>query len=174
MTDFDSWFDQLVCPHCGTEDCIPVYGHEKSPILIIGAYPGYEELRKGIPMVGPMGIALNMELRRLRVNLKQCRRGNLWLHKPNSREDCLAYSTDIIIKEAQGKKAILIMGKDPVNILLNKKVSDIEGILTTSPYLSAPIIVGMQNPAVVFHGTVGETRLSLQKFVDACKKEGVL
>jgi hypothetical protein len=35
----------------------------------------------------------------------------------------------------------------------------------TSRYLSAPILYACVNPAVAFHGGIGEVRLALKKFV---------
>ena len=74
------------------------------------------------------------------------------------------------MKEAKGKKVILLMGSEVVTYFTTKKVSDVSGLRVTSDMLSAPIILAMFNPAIVFRGTIGETKFALKKFKEALEE----
>ena len=129
--------------------------------------PGDEEIKAGKPMVGRMGGVLRAELSRLGVDMRRMRLCNLWLHPPNKREDCFNYGVEQVIKEAQKKEAILLVGSDTIRYFCNVNVMSVNGLRVTSPYLSAPIIMACVQPAAVFHGSIGEIRLALGKFAKA-------
>jgi uracil-DNA glycosylase family 4 len=168
MDFFESQFE---CPICHTDKVVPAVGNEKSAVLIVAEFPAEEELEKGIPMVGPMGRVLRQELSILGLDMKQTRRTNLWLHPPNKNKDCLDYGTQEVIKEAKGKKAILLLGSDTAKVFVNKSVSDISGLVVESPYFSCPVVV-CYNPAIVFQKGkgVGEIRLALKRFVELVER----
>lgn len=167
----DSW-DNIItsydCPICKREDCVPPAGLVSSFILLISEYPGSEEIKYGKPMVGAAGSVLKAELAYLGIDIKRLRICNLWLHPPSKDkaldDKCLAYSASKVIEEAKNKKAILLIGSDAVKYFTGYSVSKVAGLEVKSSYLSAPIIMAMPNPAEVFHGSVGEVRLSIQKF----------
>jgi len=170
-----SFFEDLFCPVCD-EDHVPAYGDEESPILIVGAKPGDYEIKTGIPMGGAMGGVLRSEFRWLGYDLDKFRRTNLWLHEPNKNEGCFNHGVQEVIKEAKNKKAIIMMGAEPVQYFFSKPVTDVCGLFLTTPLLSCKIIIVSVNPAIVFqeNSTVGEMKLVFQKFFDRCKKEGIL
>lgn len=167
MKDFDFFESQFECPICKTDKVVLPVGNENSPVLIIGEFPGNEEVEKGIPMVGPMGRVLRQELSVLGVDIKQTRRTNIWIHPPNKNKDCLDHGIQLAIKEAKGKKAILLLGSDVVKTFLSMSVMDVAGIIMKSPYFSCPV-VSCPNPAIVFQKGkgIGEVRLSLKKFAN--------
>lgn len=172
MNDYN---DPYTCPVCKSEDCVPAFGYSKSQYLIIGEEPGHDEIKKGKPFTGATGGVLRTELGKLGLDMQKFRVCNLWLHpkstkKDNSNKECLEYSVQQVIKEAKGKKAILLIGSETVKFFCNKAVSNVTGLKVTSPYLSAPLIMACVQPATAFHGTVGELRLSLEKFVEEIKK----
>lgn len=163
-----SWEDtEFTCPICHTEDVVFPSGSPNSPVLIIGEFPGDEEIRYSKPFVGATGELFKKELLHLGVTLNEFRVTNLWMHKPNKNDECLKYSATKAIAEAKGKQAILLVGSDTVSYFTDYKVMDVNGLKVKSSLLSAPIIMACVNPAEVFHGSVGELRLSLKKFVDA-------
>lgn len=163
-----TWEDEdFTCPVCHTEDVVFPSGSPKSPVLIIGEMPGREEIRFSKPFVGATGELFKKELLHLGVDLKQFRVTNLWLHEPNGNDECLKYSATKAITEAKGKQAILLVGSDAVSYFTDHKVMDVTGLRVKSSLLSAPIIMACINPAEVFHGAIGELRLSLKKFVSA-------
>jgi len=186
MTDWDNF----ACPVCNNDDYVPPSGNPSSPVLLIGAFPGEEEIRKGVPMVGATGGVLKAELHKLGLDLNMFRLANLWFHpepKVNAGKDreaqkfieaqkqkCLSFFAEQLIKEAKGKKAILLMGAKTVDYFCNKKVSAVCGLQVTSPYLSVPIIYACVNPADVFHSSIGEMRLALTKFAKRLDEEEIL
>lgn len=172
-----NWDEGYSCPICNSDDYAPPAGNPSSPVLLIGAFPGDEEIRKGVPMVGAMGGVLKTELHHLGMDLNMFRLANLWFHpKPKGEEakDCLNYFIEQLVKEAKDKKAVLLMGAEPVKTFCNKKVSSVCGLQVTSPYLSVPIIYAMVNPADCFHSSIGEMRLALTKFIHRLEIENIL
>jgi uracil-DNA glycosylase family 4 len=160
----NDWEDIYTCPICKSTDCVPAGGKEKSKILLIGEFPGEDEIKSGKPFSGATGSVLRIELAKLGVDLSRMRITNLWLHIPNHQEDCLKYSVEGVIKEAKGKEAILLIGSDTVKYFCDKKVSQVNGLEVTSNYLSAPIIMCCIQPAIVFHSVIGELRFALKRF----------
>lgn len=156
--------DPFTCPICGNKQCVPPSGSTRSPILIVAEFPGEDEIKKGRPMIGRMGTILKAELGRLGVDINRMRLCNLWQHEPNNNEDCYKHGMEVVIQEAKGKKAILLLGSDAVKAFTGEKVSDVCGLNIHSDYLSAPVIVACVNPAQVFHASIGEMRLALKKF----------
>jgi uracil-DNA glycosylase family 4 len=161
VNDWNTSFD---CPICHNEDCVPASGPRNSPILIVGEFPGQEEIKHGKPLVGRTGTVLRNELAYLGLDMNAMRLCNLWLHEPNGNEECLQYGASQVIKEATGRKAIFLLGSDVVKYFCGLDVSKVTGLKVTSTYLSAPLIMASYNPAIVFKGTVGEARLAIQKF----------
>lgn len=159
MTD-----DPFTCPICNNNQCVPPSGPSKSPILIVAEFPGDEEIKKGKPMVGRMGTILKMELGKLGVDINRIRLCNLWQHAVNDNPECYQQGMKVVMQEAKGKKAILLLGSDAVKCFTGENVSNVCGLNLHSDYLSAPIIIACVNPASAFHGAIGEMRLALKKF----------
>jgi len=160
------------CPICGTHQMVSPSGRKDSPVLIIGDYPGDIEIKKGVPMVGPIGNVLKTELAFLGIDLRRCRLTNLWLHTPNKQNECMEFGIQQAILEAKGKKAILLLGSECTKYFCDKSVRRVCGLQVISPYLSAPIIYACLNPVIAFKrggGGVGEVRLALKKFSKALK-----
>lgn len=165
----------FICPICGDTRCVPPIGKEESPILIVGEFPGVDEIIKGRPMVGRMGTILRNELGRLGTDIRQMRLCNLWQHEPNGNEECFKHGMNVVINCAKNKKIILLLGSDTVKCFTNEAVSNVCGLTLKSDYLSAPTIIACVNPAIAFHSNIGEMRLALTKFakkVDDMMLEG--
>jgi len=176
MTDewnVDLWETINSCPVCGNQGYVPASGNKKSDILLVGEFPGDEEIKKGIPMIGPMGRVLRTELGVLGIDIRNLRKMNVWFHPKNDNKDCFEYGVQEVIKEAKNKRVILLMGDEVVKYFTGKSVSKVCGLQVQSDYLSCPHIFACINPAQVFqrgHG-VGEIRLALQKFVREINNE---
>lgn len=166
----EAWEDIYVCPVCKTNDLVPPSGIEKSKILIIGEFPGIEEIKTGKPFSGATGGILRTELGKLGIDLSSIRTMNMWMHLPNKNEKCLEYGVQQVIKEAKGKQAILLIGSDTVKYFCDLKVHNVNGLEVKSNLFSAPLIMACVQPATVFHGTLGELRLSLKKFADKIER----
>lgn len=165
------------CPACG-EAVVPPHGKSKD-LLIIGEFPGREEMHQGIPFAtSPMfmtaGKVFRKELERCGASLQDFRVCNLWLHPPTKEEKCWQAGYDVVLEEAKGKKAILLVGSDVVDTFTKYKVSDVSGLQVDSAVLSCPIIYAMVNPALALHRGVGEVRFGIEKFVARLEEEKLI
>lgn len=163
------------CPSCG-EPAVAARGPEDAEILIIGEFPGENEIEQGRPFCGPIGKVLRTELRIAGIEMNLCRISNLWLHAPNGNDDCYKAGMDMILDEAKGRKAILLVGSECANVFLGVGVMEVCGLQVESSLLSCDTIFAMPNPAVVFQPNrgIGEIRLALKKFAKVCEKKGLL
>lgn len=160
----DDWDALYKCPICGKDNCVPASGSKNSPVLIIGSFPGKEELKEGRPMVGRNGGILRAELGRCSIDMKRLRITNLWQHAENKNAGCLVDGAKKAIQEAKGRKAILLIGSQATKYFGNCSVQDYNGLLIHSDYFSAKIVMPCIQPINVFSGGVGEFRLTIQKF----------
>ena len=163
--------DNFICSECDSSDVVPAIGSKKSNILIVAEFPGKEEIKSGKPMIGNMGTVLRVELSKLGLDLKQVRRMNLWQHPKNKNEKCLQIGMEEVIKEAERKEYILLLGDDVVKCFLDRAVTKVSGLQMKSSYFSA-LCVPCSNPASLFQkgNGVGEVRLALKKFVGSIKE----
>lgn len=161
------------CPSCG-EEIVKPYGYSRSRILLVGEFPGVDEMKSGRPFSGATGAVLRKELARVGIDLFQCRLANLWLHEPNKDENCFDAGVNVVLEEAKGKDAILLIGSDTVEYFTGYKVSDVSGLQVDVNMFSASIVYAMVQPAIVFHKTIGEVRLAIENFYDAVKREGII
>ena len=164
------WDEIFTCPVCGTERCVPPAGRKDSPVLLVAEFPGDEEVLDGQPFTGRTGTIFKQQLGQLGWSLSNFRMMNLWQHPPNKNEKCLKHGIQTVIKEAQGKKGILLIGSDVAKAFTQYNVSEICGIPVESDYFSAEVIMAMVNPAIVFHGVLGELQLGLEKFLKRIEK----
>jgi uracil-DNA glycosylase family 4 len=171
------------CPSC-TEKVIKPYGYTNSEILIIGDAPGKHELKSGRPFSGPTGNVFRQELKRVGLNIYNCRLTNLWLHPPNKARNkeeklrslnCLDAGKNVCLEEAKGRDAILLVGADTVMFFTGYKVSDVSGLQVDVEMFSAPIVYAMVQPATVFYEKgVGEIRFALESFTDKLREEEII
>lgn len=162
------------CPHCNSL-MTRASGPQDADILIIGEFPGEDEMQTGRAFTGTTGKVLRNEMRQVGLEFAMCRVTNIWLHTPTKNEDCLKFGMNAVLDEAKDRKAILLIGSECSNTFVGKGVMEIAGLEVTSPLLFADLIMACPNPAIVFHPNqgVGEVKLSLKKFADACKKRGL-
>jgi len=171
----DNWQDEFdiefTCPICGSTDVVPPSGDKDSPYLIIAAFPGKDEVKEHAPMVGKTGGVLGAELRKLGRDKSEFRITNLWHHPPSENkkdenyDKCYNYGATLAIKEAVGRKAILLVGAETCKYFTGLSVESYCGLKVSSQYLSCENIYAIIQPTNVFKGGVGEFRLALSKFV---------
>jgi uracil-DNA glycosylase family 4 len=161
------------CPICDDLLVSPM-GPEDSPVLLVGAYPGWEEVMSGIPWSGKAGEVLKSELARAGINYGTCRVTNLWLHQEVDRKEP-HYSREVdyhmarLFKELGRATAVLLMGRQPVSRLLDTAISDVESLDVAGSGLlpsSVKICVVAKNPAIcVTDGAVvGNVRHAIERF----------
>jgi uracil-DNA glycosylase len=163
-----------LCPACAQE-IVPPRGSTSSRILIVGEFPGQTEIEKGRPFAGPAGGVLRTELARVGLDMVRLRITNLWLHEPNKEENCFKAGYDLVLDEAKGKDAILMVGSEVVSAFTEYNVMAINGLrLDKSDHpFSASIVFACLNPAIVFHKSYGEVRFAITEFEKYLKSEGI-
>jgi uracil-DNA glycosylase len=164
---------EQTCPACKKELVLP-HGFQEFPILIVGNSPSEKEGK--VPFDGNTTRILSAELGKLGIDLRSCRQTNFWLHKPNTDKKCKKFMEQELTKEAKGKKAILLMGAEPVNFFTGGKygVKEVTSLrIESETVFSAPIILASLNAAEASRKGVGELRLSLKRFSNALEKEGL-
>ena len=158
------------CPQCGRL-LVESAGNPDSEILLIGEYPGWEELRDGVPFTGRTGQVLRDVLAREGIDIHRCRLTNLWLHEhPTKDRPCdINYHVKCLTRELKGRKYALAMGSDVCRLITGVGAMSKSGLRVANP-LSAAITYIAPNPATVFHGTVGELYLAVHEFAKEINK----
>lgn len=162
----------MKCPSCHKELILPT-GFEEFPILIVGNEPGNENK----PFDRNTSRILFAELGKLGIDLNSCRKTNYWMHSRNGKLNCRKFMEAQLAKEAKGKKAILLMGAEPVNYFSGRKlgVSEVTSLrIESETSFSAPVIMASVNPSEAFRKGIGELRLALKRFANALEQEGIL
>lgn len=173
------------CPICGKKLILPT-GNKDSKVLIIGEFPGKEEMIRGMPFSGEAGDVLKKELDRNKVSFRKLRVANVWFHKETKAKSrkkvdqqlakdlnkkCLNYFIEELLKEAVGKKAILLVGSESTKILAGRSVSEWAGLEIPVAYFDC-LVMCVPNPGQVFHAPLGEVRVSIRKFCNKIKQRG--
>lgn len=159
------------CPICGTDKSVLPVGPRKSPVLIIGDAPGHQEVIEGKPFVGATGGVLRAELARQKIDLKQIRVTNLWLHEPNKKSECLEFGFKKALEEGNDRKVILLIGAETVKYFCNLSVEAYNGLLVPCQWFPHAKVIACMQPALVFHKSVGEIRFALGQFADVIRME---
>lgn len=165
--------NETSCPYCGAT-LLHASGSPHAEILIIGEFPGKDEIDIGKPFVGATGRVLRTELAVAGIDMIMCRVTNLWLHENNKKEDCFYFGFNQAVEESRGRRAILLVGSETVQAFCDLPVSSVCGLEVDSMMLSAELVMAVVNPAIVFHTGNGELRLALKKFNDALIRKGIL
>lgn len=151
------------CPHCGRM-LIDAAGPKEAKILLVGEFPGYEEVRQGRPFVGRTGEVLQQELARQGLQLQQCRYTNLWQHDKAEKACDPDWHLDQLTREFQGRSHVLLMGSDVTTAILGGKVMEYAGTRITLPAFKDIRFWVSPNPAIVFNAPLGELRLAIERF----------
>lgn len=164
------------CEVCG-QRIVPASGPVDSDVLLVGEFPGRDELDRGVPFVGEAGRILEYELFLVGLNMRDFRLANLWQHpKPDKMNEisqqCFDRFVVDLIKEMRGRK-VLLMGSENANTFLRWKISDCSGLLVESPLFPKDVVFvqACVNPAAALHENVGELRNGIQKFYNRLGKE---
>jgi len=161
--------EDFTCKSCGRTDLVLPYGNPNSSILIVGESPEEDEMKVGRPFVGKSGRVLKTELGKLGFNLHNALLTNLWLHEKNDNEECFNTGLESLLKLGKDKELILLLGSDTVKFFTDHSVMQLAGLVIETPYFSGKVMA-CPNPSSVFYGTVGEVRMTLEKFVLEARK----
>jgi len=164
------------CEICG-QPLVNIGGWRSSPILLVGEFPGWEELKYLVPWIGNAGKVLANELGRAGVQFERCKTTNLWRHavpedKPTKERE-FDYHYKLLIEELKKAKAVFLMGSDLAELFFKKKVTYINGCVMHSERLPSNIEVAIVslNPAVCLQrdSVAGDFRYACQRFAQATK-----
>lgn len=164
------------CPYCGRYLVSP-NGPANSDILIVGEFPGEEEIQIGLPFVGKTGEVLRYELAVAGITIERTRLTNVWLHselsnKASTYSMCFNHGMSAMMEELKSpRKGVLFLGSAIPPLFGLPPVTSISGILFDGiPMLGySYMCMFMPNPAIVFHSSVGEVRHGLEVFSKALK-----
>ena len=167
----------MQCKICG-QPLVNIGGWKSSTVLLVGEFPGWEELRSGVPWIGNAGRVLAKELGRAGVQFERCKHTNLWRHAvPDdkaTKEMEFDYHYTLLSEELKKVKAVFLMGSDLAELFFDKKVTTINGCVMTSERLPSNIEVAIAsiNPAVCLQreAVLGDFRFACQQFAKATKK----
>lgn len=154
---------RAVCPICGKQLVAPG-GRSTSKILLVGDYPGKDEVIKGIPLIGRVGDVLHAELLKVGLIFADLRHTNLWQHAKDEATCDPAWHLDQLAKEFKGKTHVLMMGSHVTQALIGHNVEDRSGLkVKVSGYKGINFWVS-PSPALAHASPIGEMRLAMQRF----------
>lgn len=170
---------KTLCSACGNAG---VYGRgpKTSDKLIILSHPDWADVMYSLPfsivpkkMTG--GYVMQREMRHAGLELNDFRTVCLWPHEEMTDSRCMEAQEKLVLEEAKGKRAILLVGAQAVSHFTGYKVTDVNGLPLGSGVLSAPILYPLVSPsAVLVPGQgVGEIRFGLHEFADRLHKDRV-
>jgi hypothetical protein len=157
-----------ICPACEQEG-IPPKGRKDAKYLLVfnKPYPVQPAVTSKYKKQQLSGLdVLRKELQKVGLDLNyDFRMTWLYLHEPGKNEGCYKVGREIVLDEAKGKQAVVLVGAEPVEEFTRLSASDVYGLQVESPTFSAPITFVIPKPEGVFvRGSgIGELRLSVQK-----------
>ncbi|MBT9132268.1 MAG: DNA polymerase I [Firmicutes bacterium] len=149
------------CEACPLNNTIkvPGVGPNTSPLLIVGEAPGYQEIRQGIPFVGPAGRELNLALTQAGLNRADCYITNSFMCFPQGEHPisltkvancCKTRLLDEV--RSHQPKVVLALGKIATKSLLGLNVSMTteRGRVCPAPHLGEnTVVVLAYHPAYI-------------------------
>jgi len=173
-----------LCVNCGKKSLDPII--KSKPYLIVKESVTTNEKEQGIPFTlaganrygHPENTAsyyLMKELGMVGLNMQSLSLTALWMHEPpkskRTKDDreffqkCLDWSISEVIRAAEGKKVILLMGAEVTRTFIGHSVSDVSGLVCKSDLLpDVPTIIPAPNPDKIMASPIGELRNALAVF----------
>ena len=157
-----------ICPACLEEGQSPKGRKDARYLLVFNKpYPVQPAVTSKYKKQQLSGLdVLRKELQKVGLDLNyDFRMTWLWLHEPGKKEECYKVGRDIVLDEAKGKQAVILVGVEPVEEFTGLSASNVYGLQVESPTFSAPVVFILPKPEGVFvRGSgIGELRLSIQK-----------
>ena len=157
-----------ICPVCSEEGVSPKGRKDAKYLLVFNKpYPVQPAVTNKYKKQQLSGLdVLRKELQKVGLDLNyDFRLCWLWLHEPSKKEGCYKVGRDVVLDEAKGKQAVILVGAEPVEEFTGLSASDVYGLQVESPTFSAPYIFVLPKPESVFvkGAGLGELRLSIQK-----------
>lgn len=158
------------CPNCGKLLVQPV-GNPKSPILLVGDYPDFEDVRTGRCLSGSLDDyrmntrkVLYAEMVRVGIQLDNVRYTNLWQHAKDEKECKIDWHMDRVMSEIKGKSYVFLMGSDASRAIVGESSMDVAGLKFKLTAFPKVVFVVAPSPATLINGSIGDFRLALTRF----------
>lgn len=162
-----------VCPSCSEKVIMPSKGNH---ILWLASRPTEEEARYGRLISGETGDVVRKEfLGQAKVDPLTFSRASLWLHpivKGKAGQGCFDIGLDTVLRFAEDKRIIILVGAEAVAHFTSLKVNDVTGLDVTSEcflFPKAEHVFAMVNPGIAFAKGVGEIRFAINNMKEYLK-----
>lgn len=177
-----------LCPSCGKKSIEPII--KSRPYLIVKESLTQNEYEQELPFTlsgnnkygrpeNTTSYYLMKELGLVGVNMQVMSLGALWMHTPpkskgkDAKEQfqkCLEWSISEVIRLAEGKATILMMGAEITRTFIGHSISDVQGLVCKSDLLpNVPVVVPAPNPDNIMKVPIGELRNALKVFAEQIK-----
>lgn len=178
-----------ICPSCG-QGCLSPKPSNK-PYLIVKQDVSQMELDTGSIFVqkgknkygyehNTTSYYLNKELGMVGLMLSQFNLTSLYMHQlPKSKktkedkeilQGCIDFSIAEVVKMAQGKKIVLLMGSEVSKVFTGLNASETYGLVCKSELLpEVPCIIPAPNPEKLLNQPIGELRFALKTLSEQIK-----
>lgn len=173
-----------LCSNCGKKSLDPII--KSKPYLIVKESVTGNEKEQGILFTlagvnryghqeNTTSYYLMKELGLVGLNMQVMSLSALWLHEPpkgkRTKDDreffqkCLDWSISEVIRAAEGKKIVLLMGAEVTRTFTGYSVSDVSGLVCKSDLLpDVPVVIPAPNPDKIMSSPIGELRNALAVF----------
>lgn len=179
-----------LCPNCGKKSIDPII--KSKPYLIVKESLTQNEYEQELPFTlsgankyghqeNTTSYYLMKELGMVGLNMQVMSLSALWMHNPPKAkgkeakeqfQKCLDWAISEVIRVAEGKRVILMMGAEVVRTFTGYGVSEVSGLVCKSdllPITNAPVIIPAPNPDNIMKMPIGELRNALKVFAEQIK-----
>lgn len=178
-----------LCPNCGKKAIDPIL--KSQPYLIVKESLTQNEIDQALPFTltgknkygkdeQTNSYYLMKEMGMVGINFQQLSLTALWMHHPpkmgRTKESkaafqaCLDYSISQVIKAAEGKQIVMLMGAEVVRTFTGYGVSEVSGLKCKSDLLpNVPVVIPAHNPDNIMKMPIGELRNALKVFAEEMK-----
>lgn len=178
-----------LCPSCQKKVISPVL--KSKPYLVVKESLTQNEIGQELPFAlngknkhgrdeQTTSYYLMKELGMVGINFQQLSLTALWMHHPpkigRTKESkvafqaCLDYSISQVIKAAEGKQLVMLLGAEVVRTFTGYGVSEVSGLKCKSDLLpNVPVVIPAHNPDNIMKMPIGELRNALKVFAEEMK-----
>lgn len=169
------------CPACGRALILRDSGRPASPYLVVMDAPAERDLTCASVYDSTSGYVIQQEMAHARINYQQCHATSFWMHlppeikgkKPKLTEvdfKCIEYMRKKFYQNTEGKKGVIIMGKNALAYLTDMPtIADWVGL-----DIRDKLIVPLQIPVICcisasacYGSSVGEVRLAFKRLKES-------
>ena len=163
------------CP-CG-KSIVSGFGARAYSIFILSDKPDWEQTASGSISKSRIGALLKQELAVAGISPMDYYVDNLWKHerpknKSSGNPECVPFMVDYAVQQMSKAKYVLLCGSEVAETFLHVGISTCAG-LEVHPFdlPNEPVYYAMVSPTWGYSQTIGEVRLTIQKFARRIKND---